>query len=459
MTSLWLAPLLARAALAASLETAPPPRAVTLPAAPLAADSLARPEAAGALQTGLETSFAAPVSGETGTGTSSTPSGPAAAAPSGDVDLSVEDGLFDGSAPPEARPAFQDIFLARERSQRVLARYFPSLYRDLDVRYALRSDQETRSWSDLGVHHVDWHRPAGVQPGPLDRVPPPFRGPALSRRVADLMTHLHEYVHLLFNDGLPDAFTKPAAESTARHALTEGYALTVELAAIDRLVEDAALWKLSASDVGDLLSWKKSRLRWLRHGGHYSAGLLHFLRPVYKRGGEATMARLLPRLDPDTLLGLAFGRTVLSLIARDPKVFEPVLTAPIAQQPALRGLSFIMKGGLPTEKDREAALLLVDAADRRSLRQALRYFLAPPTGPDSDLARRPVDVVAPVFRLAAFSPRASHELIDLLDQSLRSPAFRRALKAHRRWAETLADRAEDLPLTAAQRAAWAAALR
>lgn len=454
MTLFWLGRLGAGFVLAASLEA---PRPIALPEAPLAAAPVAEAAAAGAVPASptapIESgaALAAPVAAAAVSAESARPSAAVSAPESADAGR----GLFDGSAPVE-RPELVPLLMARERSQRVLSRYFPSLYRELGARYALvpaGGVDDTKSWTDEKGHHIDWYQAPGPVQTQEARVDTPFAGPKLAKRVVDLIVHLHEYAHLLFNASVA-APAKRAYDITARETLTEGFALTLELASVDRLIADAEAWKLTKQDIDDLRSWKQQRLGSLRRRNHYSEGLFYFLHPLFKRDGEAGLARFIAGLQPELLGRLMSRGTFLSLIGRNPSVFEPVLTRPPAEQPALKGMAAIIMGGKPTPEQRMAAVMLIEQADDGALRRALRPYLLPPGDTPSELARNPHALLAEAFRLAAFSDRAARTLSDLSVQAASDPDFQEGLAAHPEWAATMFSGIVTLPLDAAQRAAW-----
>ena len=130
-----------------------------------------------------------------------------------------------------------------------------------------------------------------------NEIAPGFLNIPMQRRVSALVILLHEEAHQIFDSVVPDKQRAIPGFTTDYDALTEGFAVVVELLAIDKILAARKELELTEQDVQDMKHWKKGRLSSLRREkSHYTFGTLYFWHRVLKREGEGGLRRVLERL-------------------------------------------------------------------------------------------------------------------------------------------------------------------
>lgn len=132
-------------------------------------------------------------------------------------------------------------------------------------------------------------------------------GARMQRKVTALLTLVHERAHHLFERSLP-AEEGAWSSITYYEALSEGFAVTIELLAADKMLAAREELGLSKQDVRDIREWKLRRLSYLRaKKNHYTFGTLYFWHRILKREGEAGVLRTLGRLRALPLRDMPFA--------------------------------------------------------------------------------------------------------------------------------------------------------
>ncbi|MFA5138580.1 MAG: hypothetical protein WC728_05040 [Elusimicrobiota bacterium] len=166
----------------------------------------------------------------------------------------------------------------------------------------------------------------------MDRDPGLFGAP-IQRWVSRTITLFHEYAHGVFHELTPAisrGFNLPENDmlrADVAMVLDEGFAVTMELLLIDRMIADAGELGLTPEDVSDLRIRKKQRLHDMRYRkDHYAAGTYYFMHRLYKREGEDGILRFLKDLDMERLYTLFTYDPSYRLIQGSPELFEAYLT-------------------------------------------------------------------------------------------------------------------------------------
>ncbi len=159
-----------------------------------------------------------------------------------------------------------------------------------------------------------------------------FGNEETSRKIDDLLLVTHEMFHHIFQCATDRNIRKSTfrlpqdldtSSGVAKNAIDEGFAVLLELIAIDRLSADAQKFGLSEDDLLMLGRFKRDRLSFLRnsvkksrssdpntaHIGKaqlmYTDGVLKIFHGIYKEGGVPGVLAFVASLDPGKIQGIA----------------------------------------------------------------------------------------------------------------------------------------------------------
>jgi hypothetical protein len=155
-------------------------------------------------------------------------------------------------------------------------------------------------------------------------------GQPISRRIAVLMSFMHEYLHGIFDEAVVPREARPiklADEDWSIYlALTEGFAVMNELLIIDKMVAARQELGLSDKDVADLKRRKQMRILTLRTDkDHYTLGTIYFWHKIYKQGGEAGMLEFLRSLDHSKISRIYVSDPEFLAVKGKPDAFKKYL--------------------------------------------------------------------------------------------------------------------------------------
>ena len=334
-------------------------------------------------------------------------------------------------------------------------RFFPEFYRALPVRLSFRAGANSG-----GLYRVSTDGPVEIEleghhlpvPGREEpRILTPFGGtPRMAGHLVRLVTAFHEYAHALFYERTG---SKPDSRNgyTALDAVSEGFAVTLELLMIDKALAAREELDLSDADVQDLRTWKRGRFAILRRRDHYTEGTLRFWHGIFKKGGEAAVLSTLDSLSPERLQSVPVGHPAFFLaggetrlagtFSRDSPLWEGWLA-----------LGKHLADGSPLEDaSRDAALSAFGLVRPAAL---TRFFEASLNTRRPNVLSRYLMSSLPIstlIRLAALSASAAESLVGFLLECLPrvGPSF--ILARGPAWMEAFIQALVILPMTDAQR--------
>jgi hypothetical protein len=227
-----------------------------------------------------------------------------------------------------------------KRAKIVIKRYFPQLFREFPIKVSTlgilgikeynsaeceyRSNPENKNsyyilrflWEPFeNEREFDFLETRGI-----------FEGKYLFRKkVHDLVVAIHEYAHGIYDQLISHPSTAPSIEysTSVDKALNEGFAVLIELLAIDSMIEEKTTLDLDERDIKDLLRWKKQRLnsflnkkrmvkkvletpdQLVNKAMSYVEGTLGILHPIYKKAGIEGIKKFLEQIDPDKSCNLS----------------------------------------------------------------------------------------------------------------------------------------------------------
>jgi hypothetical protein len=351
----------------------------------------------------------------------------------------------------------------RERSRRLYTRLFPEVVADFPITVGYRRAEERnasqRRPDENGVHGITFFGPDftthSTEDENVDSDLNVVGMPKLQvpRRIDSLVTFFHEMAHGVFDRAVPVPDRFRTSLDSAFYALTEGFAVMLELVMIDRLSAARVEFGLSDADVSSLRASKRRRIQILRRvPNHLTEGTFHFWHGIYKRAGVTGMMQVLERLDPARVGALNRNSMEYRLIQDSPELFEALLTKDADQGPR-RGFTAMHKavmGNDLSEEEREAAADFLG----RVRPSALRRLYSGTVGPRAVVGGSP-EVAGLMFRLSNLATRAPSELVESL---LRWTADFRSLHAlflrGPQWTQTVLQGMEAAKMDADQRLDW-----
>jgi len=214
------------------------------------------------------------------------------------------------------------------KAKAVIERYFPALYRDCRVKIGISytpNNEGARCYPrpEAGRYSIwfDAAKPLANQRDYGNLETRSFDGPYLfRRRIADLVNAIHEYAHALYSEETGGMETEKLLppdihKTTADAALTEGFAVMIELLSCDMLAADADKLGLDERDLRDLQEWRNGRMiymlqthraahsanekerKWGTKAMIYAEGTVKIFHKLYKAGGMAKVIEFLHSID------------------------------------------------------------------------------------------------------------------------------------------------------------------
>ncbi|HBL19232.1 MAG: hypothetical protein A2X36_03060 [Elusimicrobia bacterium GWA2_69_24] len=387
---------------------------------------------------------------------------------------------FDGSAPMSVedaeavrayfyrdRPHAPDLDQVRSAALHMFRGLLPSFYRrvPMTARYDLAPNGSTgHLWSPEIGHIIEI---APIRANTRGEVSSAFGIPGLvwvQQKVEQVLEFAHEYAHVIFDAEVKKAENHPPI--SAYSAMTEGFAVTLEQALIDRAVNEPALLGLSPRDVSDFLAVSRGRRDFLAAvDSHYSEGIVSW-RKAFARDGLAGVAKLLASLSSHRMVKVLRSDPAYQLAVEEPELVSAYLGND-AQAPFRAGLEAVKKAAAGEELDAaesQAAAAAVAKAGpggrrrvfERSLLEDKRVSDARTPGSGGAAAAD----ISVAFSLAKLSAVAAQELAVFLTETLRSGGgdnlFGR--RGPNEKLNAIVSQAETLPFTEADRASWTEAL-
>lgn len=384
---------------------------------------------------------------------------------------------FDGSAPMSAedatavagyfygdRPHAPELAKVRNAALRMFRGLLPSFYRRVPVteRYDLAPNGSTgHLWSPETGHIIEI---APVRADTRGEVSSAFGIPGLVRvqqKVEQVLEFAHEYAHVIFDAEVKKAENHPPL--SAYSAMTEGFAVTLEQALIDRAVSNPGLLGLSPRDVGDFLAISRGRRDWLAAvDSHYSEGIVSW-KKAFERGGVKGVAELLASLSSHRMV-----KTLRSDPAYQLAVEEPELTVAYlgkdSHAPYRAGLEAVKKAAAGETLDEAASKAASEVIEKAGPGGRKRVFeralLENKRVSDARSPEAAGADISAAFALAKLSAVAAKELAVFLTETLRAGGGD-ALFGPRGPNEKLnaiVSEAEKLPFTEEDKASWTEAL-
>jgi hypothetical protein len=245
-------------------------------------------------------------------------------------------------------------------------RFFPRVFVDLDIKpeFSLAEDDEAFYMRLPGkppvillesVKQLRRDRIVAKVPAAFYE-PSPVKGD-ISKGLRWTLFYFHEYAHAIFDWKVTAYKGYYSGRQTAFHTLTEGFALSMELALVDKLVEDRAALNLSDADVTSLKEHKRARIESLRrYRDEYTEGTLYYWHALYKRYGYEAVLGLLEHMDIERLALLKKSDTGFRLLQNAPELFVPYLTGQAGDAPWARALDKLARQQVPTEEEMQDLL-------------------------------------------------------------------------------------------------------
>lgn len=269
----------------------------------------------------------------------------------GTAELAAKTTPVEVETPERSEERYLDELLQRTRL--LYRRFFPrfDVGFKVDMEFSRRADaggtkgsHEVNPRKKLEVHKITLiEETAPSRSNEHERTLTPFsrnadKNPGLfnlqiQRWVSRTIALFHEYSHGVFHELTPAisrGFSMPDSDMLRvdlAAAMDEGFAVTMELLLIDRMIAAARDLELTPADVSDLRIRKKQRLFDMRHRkDHYTAGTYYFMHRIYKQEGEDGILRFLKDLDMERLYTLFTYDPSYRLIQDSPQLFEAYLT-------------------------------------------------------------------------------------------------------------------------------------
>ena len=378
-----------------------------------------------------------------------------------DSEVYLKKGL---AAPTDRRRTGAARYLAevKLRSDRLYRRFFPEFYREFPLALAFEPSARVNATHQAardGTHQISFLRDGGFSHDlDFSEVQPVIGGSGSAKiqaRVDLLVTFVHEYAHGIFDDVVFGREGHPlhyhSGDTPSYSAMTEGFAVMMELLMADKMIAAREELGLTDRDVADLKLWKTTRLHSLqRKDNHYTFGAFRFWHALSKKEGEAGMLRFLESLDGPRLFAVPLPDLGLRLSARNPALFKAYLAkdGDAATRQALLDLADYGEGRPIKSGALKRARAVLERTDGPALRTVLRKSLNVQNGSGSGLET--------VLRLAQLSPRAATELAQVLSaKSFSADAMERLFRGRSpAKVSLLLDGAGRLPMPEAQREEW-----
>lgn len=344
--------------------------------------------------------------------------------------------------------------------RRLYARFFPDFDRAVPVRLEFQPQAEvhgTYTWGPGKM--IGYAAPEASFLGDAKaKSPTPFEDDdvvtPLSARLGSLF---HEYAHALFHVRTRAPSVPRTEGDSAMEAVNEGFAVTLELLMIDKVLADHEGLGLSEEDLAGLSRFKKGRLLYLRQSrNHYTEGTLRFWHAIYRRGGEAAMLKMLDALDAERLARIPYTHLLFILAGGEPDLADAFTYKDegYAAWPGLRALNEHLADGTPLSGPALDAARSVSQRMRLSVLDRLFEATLKTHQPNVyERRHREARSIAPLMRLAALDDRVARNLITFALRRL--PNFKYSqFASHPEWTDALLRGVAALPMDADERAAW-----
>lgn len=203
----------------------------------------------------------------------------------------------------KAAGAAQEHYL-RNRAQmaaQIIGSYFREFWRPLGVipHYGLTRGISAYYTMDRdGDGHIVMLKDRFITAENEGRTPIWEGSTPLIGRLSLLLPMLHELAHGLFDKITGRGELIPAG--SVGEAMTEGFAVWLELEAESRLLLDREKLGLNEAEVEGLRSFRRDRLKSLKQDrSHYTDGFFYFFRAIHRLEGDAGVLRFVESLDPE----------------------------------------------------------------------------------------------------------------------------------------------------------------
>jgi len=394
---------------------------------------------------------------------------------------------FDGSVPMSAedrtavagyfysdRPHAPELAKVRNAALRMFRGLLPAFYRRVPTaaRYDLSPNGSTgHLWSAETGHIIEI---APIVADERGEVSSAFAIPGMVRvqqKVEQVLEFAHEYAHVIFDAEVKKAENHPPL--SAYSAMTEGFAVTLEQALIDRAVSNPGLLGLSPRDVGDFLAIARGRRNWLSAvDSHYSEGIVSW-RKAFEKDGVAGVAKLLASLSSHRMVKTQRSDPAYQLAVEEPELTVAYLGKD-PHAPYRAGLDAVKKAASGEALDAEETKAAAEAIEKAGPGGRRRVFerslledkrVSDARAPESGGAwwekgkAAPVDIGA-AFALARLSAVAAEELAVFLTETLRSGGGANLFgpRGPNEKLNAVVSEAERLPFTEEDKASWTEAL-
>ncbi len=284
-------------------------------------------------------------------------------------------------------------------------------------------------WSAETGHIIEL---APVRRDSKGNVPSAFGSPNttfVQEKVEQLLQFAHEYAHVVFDAVVRKTDNHSPVSSYA--AMTEGFAVTLEQALVERVIDNPMLLGLSPRDVADFTNIAMARRDWLNtQDNHYSEGIQSWWR-AFKTSGDKGVTAFLNSLSAGRMTKTLRADPAYQLAAGDAHLLSGYLGKD-AQSEIRQGLEAYAKAARGEELTAKETALAEAAIEKAGPEGRRRVFIRslfddrriPDTaerrqGPrwyENDGAK-PL-VIGPAFALARLSAVASEELGQFLAETV-----------------------------------------
>ena len=384
----------------------------------------------------------------------------------GTLPISAEDSAVVADYFHRDRPHAPELDQVRSAALHMFRGLLPAFYRRVPVtsRYDLAPNGSTGHLWSLETGHIIEIAPARANL--RGDVSSSFGIPGLvwvQQRVEQLLQFAHEYAHVIFDAEVKKAENHPPI--SAYSAMTEGFAVTLEQALIDRAVDEPAQLGLGPRDVADFLAVSRGRRDWLAAvDSHYSEGIIAW-RKAFTDAGLAGVAKLLTSLSAHRMIKILRTDPAYQLAVEEPELVAAYLGNDLGA-PFRAGLDAVKKAVAGEELDPAEAKAAVEAIEksgpggwRRVFERSLLEDKKVVDARDPSSHSLPSDITA-AFALARLSATVARELAVFLTETLRSGRgdnlFGR--RGPNEKLNAIVSKAETLPFTEADKASWTEAL-
>jgi hypothetical protein len=342
----------------------------------------------------------------------------------------------------EARYALE----SQDRAKRLFERYFPGFYKNVATSLKLESGDRNGSHIHAGGVHILSLKGHGATHFNEDSMIRLDGKRGSTKRISAMMIMIHEYAHAVFADAAEGA---SGDKTTAYGALTEGFAVLLELIAADRMLSERQFLGLTDADEASLRDYKNWRLAELKKNkDHYTEGTLNFWAYIHRRGGLDGVRRFLRRIEGHELL-VPRKHPVYQLVEGSPELAEAVFAGGVRK---LRLGVLMIADFLDGNVEADAGQLAImretlgharEAALRKVMRRYVKAWEAA-----NGLKPGRVQHWHPAFRLAELDARAARSLA-MADEAAAEFHSSNALIER-----AILDGFERLPLTESERRRW-----